>query len=121
MDVDWGKRELQDGVEDVYTFFGEAGSDSIVEGAELPTGMITMLTRCYSASCSEGIAYYSRTCPRKVYLKTTILKTLTQAFLGKSNIECTSSSNGCAVVTECRRVVVFDRSSGVVHLIPGRH
>src|SRR5260221_13881342 len=47
VDVDWGKRELQDGVEDVYTFFGEAGSE---ESAELPTGITTMLTRCYSAS-----------------------------------------------------------------------
>jgi hypothetical protein len=67
VDVDWGKRELQDGVEDVYTFFGEEGSESIVESAELPTGITTMLTRCYSASCGEGIVCYSYTCPRKVY------------------------------------------------------
>ena len=66
MDVDWGKRELQDGVEDVYTFFGEEGSESIVESAELPTGITTMLTRCYSASCGEGIVCYSYTCPRRV-------------------------------------------------------
>jgi len=64
VDVDWGKRELQDGVEDVYTFFGEAGSE---ESAELPTGITTMLTRCYSASCGEGIVCYSYTCPRKVF------------------------------------------------------
>lgn len=68
VDVDWGKRELQDGVEDVYTFFGEAGSECIVERAELPTGVVTMLTRCYSASCGEGIFCYSYTCPRKVLL-----------------------------------------------------
>jgi len=65
VNVDWGMRELQDGVEDVYTF-GEAGS--IVGRAELPTGINTMLTRCYSAICEEGVVCYSYTCPRKVLL-----------------------------------------------------
>ncbi len=66
VDVDWGKQELQDGVEDVYTFFGEEGSECVAESAELPTGITTMLTRCYSASCGEGIVCYSYTCTRKV-------------------------------------------------------
>ena len=61
-----GNWELQDGVEDVYTFFGEEGSERVVESAESPTGIMTMLTRCYSASCGEGIVCYSYTCPRKV-------------------------------------------------------
>lgn len=59
---------LQDGVEDVYMFLDdrEGGSEMISEREELPTGVITMLTRCYSPSCGEGIPCYSYSCPRKV-------------------------------------------------------
>jgi len=62
-------RALQDGVEDVYMFLDEqdGGSGAFVEREELPTGVITMLTRCYSASCGEGTQCYSYTCPRKVW------------------------------------------------------
>ena len=60
-------RALRDGVEDVYMFLDEqgGGSGAFVEREELPTGVITMLTRCYSASC--GAQCYSYTCPRKVW------------------------------------------------------
>ncbi|KAF8956940.1 CNH domain-containing protein [Flammula alnicola] len=66
-EVEWGGRVLQDGVEDVYMFLDdqESGSDAVPEREELPTGVITMLTRCYSPSCGEGVVCYSYTCPRK--------------------------------------------------------
>ncbi|KAF8159396.1 CNH domain-containing protein [Crassisporium funariophilum] len=66
-EVEWGGRVLQDGVEDVYMFLDdqENGSDAIPEREELPTGVITMLTRCYSPSCGDGIPCYAYACPRK--------------------------------------------------------
>ncbi|KAF8902367.1 Dbl-like domain-containing protein [Gymnopilus junonius] len=66
-EVEWGGRVLQDGVEDVYMFLDdqEGGSEAVREREELPTGVITMLTRCYSPSCGDGIPCYSYTCPRK--------------------------------------------------------
>jgi len=66
-EVEWGARSLQDGVEDVYMFIDdqEGSSDSPIERAELPTGVVTILTKCYSASCEDGLCY-SYACPRKV-------------------------------------------------------
>lgn len=59
---------LQDTVEDVYNFMGdqEGGSDAIMEQTELPTGVVTMLTRCYAPSCGDGSPCYAYACPRKV-------------------------------------------------------
>ncbi|KAJ3780956.1 Dbl-like domain-containing protein [Lentinula aff. detonsa] len=73
-EVEWGGRVLQDGVEDVYMFLddldGGAGSSSAQpsspsELTELPTGIITALTKCYSPDCVEGMTCYSPRCPRK--------------------------------------------------------
>jgi hypothetical protein len=52
----------------VYMFLDdpEGGSDARPEREELPTGVITMLTRCYSITCSEDTPCYSHACPRKV-------------------------------------------------------
>ena len=41
------------------------GSDGVIERTELPTGVQSILTKCYSASC-EGPGCYSYSCPRKV-------------------------------------------------------
>jgi hypothetical protein len=71
-EVEWGGRILQDGVEDVFMFYDEqeGGSDTIFEKEELPTGVVTMLTRCYSPSCAdsgpEGPPCYSYSCPKRV-------------------------------------------------------
>ncbi|KAJ4474844.1 hypothetical protein J3R30DRAFT_616717 [Lentinula aciculospora] len=60
--------------EDVYMFLddldGGAGSSSAQpsspsEPTELPTGIITALTKCYSPDCVEGMTCYSPRCPRK--------------------------------------------------------
>ncbi|KAF4610695.1 hypothetical protein D9613_007108 [Agrocybe pediades] len=65
-EVEWGANPLQDGVEDVYMFLDDqqGGSDSPIERAELPTGVVTILTKCYSASCEDGRCY-TYGCPRK--------------------------------------------------------
>ncbi|KAJ7132313.1 Dbl-like domain-containing protein [Mycena epipterygia] len=66
-EVEWGGRVLQDGVEDVYMFLDdqEGTSDAAPEREELPTGVVTMLTKCYSPSCSDDMPCYSYGCPRK--------------------------------------------------------
>lgn len=66
-EVEWGGKLLQDGVEDVYMFLDdqEGGSDSRMEQEELPTAVITMLTKCYSVTCDDENPCYSFSCPRK--------------------------------------------------------
>jgi hypothetical protein len=83
-EVEWGGRKLTDGVEDVYMFLDEGddndgGGNSDAGGIpgerradvgrmdreELPTGVITLLTGCYSPSCAEGLSCYSYSCPRR--------------------------------------------------------
>ncbi|KAJ7493246.1 signal transducer [Mycena galericulata] len=66
-EVEWGGRVLQDGVEDVYMFLDDAegASDAPREREELPTGVVTMLTKCYSPSCGDEMPCYSYGCPRR--------------------------------------------------------
>ncbi|RPD64513.1 Dbl-like domain-containing protein [Lentinus tigrinus ALCF2SS1-7] len=66
-EVEWVDRPLQDGVEDVYMFWDdqEGASDARIEREELPTGVITLLTRCYASSCDDDNPCYSYTCPRR--------------------------------------------------------
>lgn len=70
-EVEWGGRALQDGVEDVYMFLDdqEGSADVRNQGLdELPTGVFTPLTKCYTPSCMDGMPYAcsSLTCPRRV-------------------------------------------------------
>lgn len=70
-EVEWNNRVLQDGVEDVYMFLDSSSEPSsssaplVDDLQELPTGVVTMLTRCYVPSCSEEEGCYSFSCPRK--------------------------------------------------------
>ena len=66
-EVEWGDKPLQDGVEDVYMFLDdlEGNSESQREREELPTAVITMLTKCYTSTCSEENPCYSWVCPRR--------------------------------------------------------
>ncbi|KAL4062545.1 CNH domain-containing protein [Scleroderma citrinum] len=66
-EVEWNDKPLQDGVEDVYMFLDdlEGTSEGPREREELPTAVITMLTRCYASSCSEEDPCYSFACPRR--------------------------------------------------------
>ncbi|TCD61525.1 hypothetical protein EIP91_008286 [Steccherinum ochraceum] len=66
-EVEWGGRQLQDGVEDVYMFLDdlEGASDTRVEQEELPTAVVTLLTKCYSTCCDDETPCYSYACPRR--------------------------------------------------------
>ncbi|TFK71429.1 hypothetical protein BDN72DRAFT_837648 [Pluteus cervinus] len=66
-EVEWGARVLQDNVEDVYMFLDEleGPSDGPPEQQELPTGVTTSLTHCYSTNCGDGLPCYSPRCPRR--------------------------------------------------------
>ena len=67
-EVEWGGRMLQDGVEDVYMFLDDqegSSADAPRDREELPTSVITVLTRCYSPSCSDALPCYSFACPRR--------------------------------------------------------
>lgn len=81
-EVEWGGRILQDGVEDVYMFLDDQaeGSSSADqqprEREELPTGVITALTQCYSPSCWEGEPCYSFTCPLRKTESTAVSKSM---------------------------------------------
>ncbi len=68
-EVEWGGRVLQDSVEDVYAFLDdqEGGADSRHLQEELPTGVFTPLSKCYTAGCIDGMApCYAYSCPRRV-------------------------------------------------------
>ena len=67
-EVEWGGRALTDGVEDVYMFLDdqEGGSDTRIEMEELPTGVVTYLTKCYTPCCVDGHPCYAFSCPRRV-------------------------------------------------------
>jgi RHO1 GDP-GTP exchange protein 1/2 len=66
-EVEWGGAVLQDGVEDVYMFLDdqEGSADAPRDREELPTSVITVLTRCYAPSCSDISPCYSFACPRR--------------------------------------------------------
>ncbi|OJA08436.1 hypothetical protein AZE42_06555 [Rhizopogon vesiculosus] len=66
-EVEWGQKLLQDGVEDVYMFLQdiEGNSEARRDRKELPTAVITPLTRCYASSCSGKDPCYSFACPRR--------------------------------------------------------
>ena len=67
-EVEWGGRALTDGVEDVYMFLDdqEGGSDARIEMEELPTGVVTYMTKCYTPCCVDGHPCYAFSCPRRV-------------------------------------------------------
>ncbi|KAJ7623683.1 signal transducer [Roridomyces roridus] len=64
-EVEWGGRVLQDGVEDVYMFLDDVEGASDAPREELPTGVVTMLTKCYTPSCEDEVPCYSYGCPRR--------------------------------------------------------
>ncbi|KAH8833385.1 CNH domain-containing protein [Flagelloscypha sp. PMI_526] len=82
-EVEWGNKVLQDGVEDVYMFLDdiEGGGGEL---SELPSGVVTMMTRCYSIMCEEGVKCYAYGCPRS---DSTLLgpQVVSEPALGPSN------------------------------------
>jgi hypothetical protein len=67
-EVEWGGRALTDGVEDVYMFLDDqqGGSDAPIQMEELPTGVVTYLTKCYTPCCVDEHPCYAYSCPRRV-------------------------------------------------------
>ncbi|EIW72389.1 hypothetical protein TREMEDRAFT_10950, partial [Tremella mesenterica DSM 1558] len=65
VEVDWDIKPLYDSSEDVYRFMGEldgmGGGDVLTD--ELPKGVMTMATRCYSPSCTGDSRCYAPRCP----------------------------------------------------------
>ncbi|PCH44559.1 Dbl homology domain-containing protein [Wolfiporia cocos MD-104 SS10] len=66
-EVEWESRPLQDGVQDVYMFLDdqEGAPDAPLEKEALPTGVVTLLTKCYSPSCFDETPCYSYACPKR--------------------------------------------------------
>lgn len=67
VEVDWDIKPLRDSSEDVFRFMGEmegmgAGAGEALN-SELPSGLLTMATRCYSPSCTQDQRCYSPRCP----------------------------------------------------------
>nr|KIR45931.1 hypothetical protein I312_04901 [Cryptococcus bacillisporus CA1280] len=68
VEVDWDIKPLRDSSDDVFRFMGEmegiaSGADALT--TELPKGLMTMATRCYSPSCTGDKRCYSPRCPYK--------------------------------------------------------
>ena len=65
VEVDWDIKPLRDSSEDVYRFMSEM--EGMGEGltSELPAGLMTMATKCYSPSCTGDHRCYAARCPFK--------------------------------------------------------
>lgn len=62
VEVDWDIKPLRDSSDDVFRFMGEM-EGMAGETSELPKGLMTMATRCYSPSCTGDDRCYSPRCP----------------------------------------------------------
>jgi hypothetical protein len=67
VEVDWDIKPLRDSSEDVFRFMGEIEGMGAGEGlaSELPSGVMTMATKCYSPSCPGDFRCYASRCPFK--------------------------------------------------------
>lgn len=64
VEVDWDIKPLRDSSDDVFRFMGELeGMAGDALTGELPKGLMTMATRCYSPSCSGDSRCYAPRCP----------------------------------------------------------
>ncbi len=64
-EVEWSGKVVTDGVEDVFMFLDDQDSTNLPERSELPTGVITFLTKCYVSSCLDETPCYSYACPKR--------------------------------------------------------
>ena len=67
VEVDWDIKPLRDSSEDVFRFMGEMEGMGAGEGlgSELPSGLMTVATKCYSPSCTGDNRCYAPRCPFK--------------------------------------------------------
>jgi hypothetical protein len=64
-EVEWSGKAVSDGVEDVFMFLDDQDATNLPERSELPTGVITFLTKCYVSSCLDETPCYSYACPKR--------------------------------------------------------
>ncbi|WVF70262.1 hypothetical protein IAT40_005051 [Kwoniella sp. CBS 6097] len=89
VEVDWDIKPLRDSSDDVFRFMGEmegmgSGGDALT--TELPKGLMTMATRCYSPSCTDDNRCYSPRCPYKTNPNTFLEKVDTTALPTPSSV-----------------------------------
>ncbi|KAK6905920.1 hypothetical protein I203_106755 [Kwoniella mangroviensis CBS 8507] len=82
VEVDWDIKPLRDSSDDVFRFMGEmegmgSGGDALT--TELPKGLMSMATRCYSPSCTGDNRCYAPRCPYKTNPNTFLEKIDTTA------------------------------------------
>ena len=65
VEVDWDIKPIRDSPEDVFRFMGEMEGMSTGDGfnSELPTGLASMATKCYSPMCPQDSRCYAARCP----------------------------------------------------------
>ncbi|KAG6899149.1 hypothetical protein C0993_000239 [Termitomyces sp. T159_Od127] len=65
-EVEWDDfAKVEDNLENVFNFLDNEMSFDDEFHDDLPTGVVTILTRCYSPTCSQSNPCYSYVCPRK--------------------------------------------------------
>ncbi|TCD64248.1 hypothetical protein EIP91_004317 [Steccherinum ochraceum] len=63
-EVEWGSHQIEDDISDVYMFLGDQ-DDVRVEPQGLPSGVMPMLTGCYSTCCNDELPCYAYSCPKR--------------------------------------------------------
>jgi hypothetical protein len=121
-EVEWDDRGLSDGVEDVYSFSDDqhdsaAGVSSSVprgvydEREELPNGIVTTLTKCFTSTCAENDQpCYAWSCPRRVKPNTGLGRGTSEAFAERTEaneVGFLDSTLFCA-----RKMILFMRQHG---------
>ena len=66
IEVDFDDMPLTDSLDDVFTFMDESEAGAGGGFTELPTGVFTYLTKCYSPSCTGDGGCYAPRCPYKI-------------------------------------------------------
>lgn len=67
-EVEWSDQLVVDRPGDVYLFLdeNEVTPDGQAGITDVPTSVVTYLSKCYSPSCAEGAVCYAHSCPRRV-------------------------------------------------------
>jgi hypothetical protein len=91
VEVDWDIKPLRDSSEEVFRFMGEMEGMVTGDGmgTDLPSGLMTMVTRCYSSSCPGNRTCYSPRCP---------YKTTPNSFLGRVKAEIAPTPTSTSMV-----------------------
>ncbi|KAM0793630.1 hypothetical protein ACM66B_001062 [Microbotryomycetes sp. NB124-2] len=68
-EIDWSDSLLRDGLGQAFIFFEDEGiTSSLEQNVDVPQGVLTAFTECYSPSCAKsdsGAGCYAYSCPRR--------------------------------------------------------